>query len=95
MDLSPARDFIQQILAPQLEYHPEHKTHMIPKKVVMQLYQQWCSKTQRQFEAESSLVQMSLTNALKSVFPHIDTYTRQYRGLRFVNGFLKSEFITG
>jgi hypothetical protein len=60
----------------------------------MQLYQQWCRKTNKQLEVENSLVQMSLTNALKTAFPSIDTYTRQYRGLRFANGFLKSEFIS-
>jgi hypothetical protein len=73
-------------------YDEDHQRFMLPKKMILKLYQNWCKSNNREILlAKTSVIQMSITNELKIAFPNMDSFTKNYRGLRFINTASNSE----
>jgi hypothetical protein len=76
---------VREALLPTITYNPHHMSHAIPKKQILKTYFRWCKQNNREtLLSRHSTIQMALTNELKALFPQMDCYTKDYRGLQFI-----------
>ena len=55
--------FVHSYLAQRLKYHDDHRRFNIPKKLVLNVYYNWCKENNRKIlVSKPDLIQMQLTN---------------------------------